>query len=406
MNTPPTPSIDMGMVPSSSSEGNTAMVDIQEWAAKVKTKLQDTTRLLSSMEEVIRKMDEKVIQDTHTGLISTMGEISKLTDLLGDIELKGKQFSKMTWADMPAIGVKKEVKKVKVDVLRAKLLVERANEDSYRGTANTIAEETRCDMEEWHDSLNYHTEAGARIIINICLQGTLKLARRVSFHHGGPGKPFICPELLISNGADEPEVLADESLDQLTALSGSTDFAIAYSSRWGDLNSATKKLFETSFKDLTGLRADRTSLGVNEDVQRALMTLIEAKRCRSKDKELVDALPQVIAQTIVAGRRSKPHGQTPRSIPFVLANGFEWVFGMLKHSPSSNGEGDWICFTSEAHIIPTEGLKTEAPPESIEATRGAIRVLLDMLLHWICLERDVIMGALDESKRQGGGNNN
>lgn len=66
------------------------MVDIQEWAAKAKTTLQHTTRMLSSMEEVIRErnMDEKVIKDTYTGLISTMGEISKLTGLLGDIELK------------------------------------------------------------------------------------------------------------------------------------------------------------------------------------------------------------------------------------------------------------------------------------------------------------------------------
>lgn len=54
------------------------------------------------------------------------------------------------------------------------------------------------------------------------------------------------------------------------------------------------------FKDLTGLRADCTSLEGNEAVQRALMTLIEVKRYQSKDKELIDALPQVIAQTIIA----------------------------------------------------------------------------------------------------------
>lgn len=66
------------------------MVDIQEWVAKAKTTLQHTTSMLSSMEEVIREqgMDEKVIKETHTGLLSTMGEISKLADLLGDIELK------------------------------------------------------------------------------------------------------------------------------------------------------------------------------------------------------------------------------------------------------------------------------------------------------------------------------
>lgn len=141
--------------------------------------------------------------------------------------------------------------------------------------------------------------------------------------------------------------------------------------------------FRTVFKDLTGLRADCTSLEGNEAVQRALMTLIEVKRYQSKDKELIDALPQVIAQTIIAGRRSKPRGQTPRTIPFVLANGFEWFFGVIKLSPSSNGEGDWICFRSECHTIPTEGLETDAPPESKEATRDGIRVFFDMLLHWV-----------------------
>lgn len=114
----------------------------------------------------------------------------------------------MIWADMPAIGVRKEVKKVEVDALRAKLLVERATEDSYTGPANRIAEETRCDMEEWHESLNYHVSSwssdcpdaiGCQLTVDLdrggspnCNQHTPSgHARRVSFHHEGPGEPFI-----------------------------------------------------------------------------------------------------------------------------------------------------------------------------------------------------------------------
>ncbi|KIO29242.1 hypothetical protein M407DRAFT_242698 [Tulasnella calospora MUT 4182] len=109
---------------------------------------------------------------------------------------------------------------------------------------------------------------------------------------------------------------------------------------------------------------------------------------------------------ILRGVRTKPSGRSPRPIPFILTNGLEWIFGMLKHEPSDNGEGDWTCIRTESHIIPNCGLgpdtDTDKKSEDEAATTTGIRILIDMLLHWICLEPDVTVNQLSECEEEGG----
>lgn len=60
---------------------------------------------------------------------------------------------------MPAIGVQKVVKVVKVDELRPKLLVARAEKLSYTVPADAVAEQVCAEVQEWDEVLNYHVSS-------------------------------------------------------------------------------------------------------------------------------------------------------------------------------------------------------------------------------------------------------
>ncbi|KIO29241.1 hypothetical protein M407DRAFT_21636 [Tulasnella calospora MUT 4182] len=288
------PSHPIGLTLTDSSEGiKVSGINIRQWQDAVGTtqsKLKDAAGMLSSMEKAIAEsMDKGLIEETYTGLLSTMDEISKL----------GKQLSKMKWSDMPKIGVKKEARVVPVGPLRQRMLVNRSTDPSYIDAVNTIVKKVQSDSGEWYDVLNWSREAAARILADICILGVLKLIRLIPFHASGPGKAIVLPELVLSSGSDEPEVFADKNLDQLTALSGITDYGVAYVPMWKDLDAPQQSSVTGVFKELSGLKSDRSSLEVADDAANFTFTLIEAKRLGTEGKKLVDALPQVIAQSMI-----------------------------------------------------------------------------------------------------------
>ncbi|KAG9045592.1 hypothetical protein FS837_006046 [Tulasnella sp. UAMH 9824] len=387
--------------PSSSSEGGKVVPDnLEEWrgaVGKTRTAIEETTSLLSDIEAAITKaadqgLDKGVITEAYSGLIKTMKEIAKLKEMLGD---HVRPFSKMKWDDLPSIGVKKKPRVVRVGILRLKLVASRETDPLYTGPAKTIVGEMQIALEWWIDALNLHSEASARIFVDICLLGVLKLAPHVLFDGSSSGKIIVCPELLLSNSMNEPEVIAEQDLTELTVLSGNTDYAVAYIPGWSGLSSDKRNLARDALKELLGLKPEGRSLKKVNKLARLLLSLVETKRAGTQGKGLLEALPQVIAQAVVAGRRSQPKDTSPLPIPFILTNGFEWIFAALKHEPSDDGGDDWTCIRSEPQIIPKDGLMEGAGPEKKAETEAGLRAVLDMLVHWICLERDVILGQLD-----------
>ncbi|KAG9045161.1 hypothetical protein FS837_006929 [Tulasnella sp. UAMH 9824] len=406
---------------SSSSDGSkSVVVDISGWRTAVedaKAALGKTTTLLSSLETAIggamdQMVDKGVILDTYSGLVATMKEIKKLEGILGEhvslkasrdpstgaeriwLSFSGKQsrpFSSMTWEDLPSIRVKKEASTVPLDPLRWKLLADRETDKSYITAANKIIKKMRIDLQLWHSSLNYHSEAAARIPLDVCIWGLLMLILQVPFDSSGLGKAIVSPELLLSNALNQPEVIPTEDLTELTFLHGSTDYAITYIPNWRAMSVNDRIQVDEKLKGLSKLEAEGATFESGVRGSRIKLSLVEAKKMKTGDEKLVDCLPQVIAEAFVAGLRSNPKGMTPLAVPFILTDGFEWIFAILKHEPSADGSDDWTCIKTESHVVPVMGLEPEASTAAKSATTEALRVLLDMLIHWTCLDREVII---------------
>ncbi|KIO29203.1 hypothetical protein M407DRAFT_228192 [Tulasnella calospora MUT 4182] len=418
--------LSYNITPSTSSQsGKVVPENIEGWrrtVAEAVKVLQEASALLSSIEKAITEttdqaVDKGVINSTYSGLVKTMKEIVKVQEILGDhVELEAggvpltesgacriRQFSNMKWEDLPSIGVKMKPRVLPIVTLRLKLLADRATDQSYTSPADKIIGSVLGDLVWWINALNFHSEASARVIVDICLLAVLKLASHINFNGTSQGKIIICPELLLSNSMNTPEVVADQDITKMTVLSGSTDYAVAYIPGWANLLDDAREKTQGialqprySLKGLLGLKPEGESLAQFRDTARLLLSLIETKRAGTKGTKLLDALPQVIAQAVVTGIRSQPKDTSPLQIPFVLTNGFEWIFAALKHEPSADGGDDWTCIRTEPHIIPKIGLMEEASEEDINQTKKALSTVVDVLVHWICLERDVIIDQLAE----------
>ncbi|KAG8954330.1 hypothetical protein FRC00_005905 [Tulasnella sp. 408] len=187
-----------------------------------------------------------------------------------------------------------------------------------------------------------------------------------------------------STGA--PEVIPTEDMTELTFLSGTTDYAIAYipnyvamvpeerhqTEAWSYIYLLNwSPLFLPKLKNLSKLEAQGATFESGVGGSRIKLSLIEAKRMKTGDEKLVDCLPQVIAEALVA------------AVPFILTNGFEWIFAILKHEPSVEGSDDWVCIKTESHVVPVMGLENGASAVAKNETLEARRVLLDMMIHWV-----------------------
>ncbi|KIO16207.1 hypothetical protein M407DRAFT_12939, partial [Tulasnella calospora MUT 4182] len=161
-------------------------------------------------------------------------------------------------------------------------------------------------------------EAGSRILIDAFVCALVGVIHDIGSHF-----MFVIPEITLASATGCPQVLESLDKQKITVWSGIADYGLAFGGAEGAEGTAILQLGETLFEQ--GLGDTKPSASKQSVLERQLQwTLIEAKRLERSKKgvetpQLIEALPQAIAQSMVCTKCRGPDPQGD-NIPLKAAS--------------------------------------------------------------------------------------
>lgn len=316
-------------------------------------------------------------------------QVDDLQKILNNTLTMAKQMSAISWADLPVVGVQARERVLPAVTLHQALVGGRRETDArYVSAIEESAGKLYDDYKVWGGALNFRTEAAARTHINCMIRHMLPLSDELLFGPSGPGKTIICPELILSNVGDNTKIPPGPEAKTTLSITGRADYTQIHISNWETLGEDEQGFLIEDLQAIAVVKGDGSSF---PESARVCLSIIEAKSVTSSGDDLVSHLPQAIVEALVLSTRSQAKSFTPSTVPFILTNGFEWIFGFLNEMDSDMAENTrWECCRTAPFVIPSYGLKAGEEDERREETKAALRFVLELLLHWTCADRDVI----------------
>ncbi|KAG9016022.1 hypothetical protein FRB90_003814 [Tulasnella sp. 427] len=262
------------------------------------------------------------------------------------------------------------------------------NED-YRNELDARRKAVFAQYKELYPHLNRQTESAGRDYVAIVYRNMLALLAAVKTVDLLKGHNFACPEVLLSSSQDETIIKAPSGADKKVSLNGRVDCAFFGLPDWETLEDNDRTNLERHFKNLKYVSSDKGIIDASIASQMINLTVIEVKQYAFGGDELLDWIPQVLAEAWVLSIRYRPSSQGA-FVPFVLTTGFDWIFGFI-YKPTS---ALWKYFRTEPFKIPELGLSASnsVSESEREETMTALKVVLELLVHWVSRDRQDIMG--------------
>ncbi|KAG9018054.1 hypothetical protein FRB90_012506 [Tulasnella sp. 427] len=155
--------------------------------------------------------------------------------------------------------------------------------------------------------------------------------------------------------------------------------------RWKFLHKDKQDAANEYFNGLDAIQSEGKTF-LEECGENLLVSVIEVKRGERNNEQLLDHIPQVLSEAYVLSVRNKFEGQGAL-VPFVLTDGFKWIFGLL-YRPGPR----WEYFRTEPLTIVRNSL--ESPSAEFEM-RAAMRMVLELLVELMCGDRLHMLNVLE-----------